>query len=142
MNTFLIIIVAFVPLVFGLRAAARWLLFRDRKPERLEDLFKLFRFKYPIDFQTFAKLISLVGECYHVTSGKLRPDDSFDGRLGKLDTWNLGGGAEDLQRRLEKELSIQLRADVRIATVQELLDYCGATAKRVHEGKNHDILYT
>jgi len=127
MNPFLVAIIAAVPLAFGLRASACWLLFRNRKAERLEDLFLSFRFKHPVDFQAFAKLISLVGECYHVTPGKLRPDDSFDGRLGKLDTWNLGGGAEDLQRRLEKELSIQLRPDVRIGTVQELLDYCATS---------------
>ena len=128
MNPFVTVLIGAVPLVLGLRSTARWLLFRGRKQERLEDLFRLFSFKHPIDQITFANVISLVGECYHVKPGKIRPDDAFDGRLGKLDSWNLGGGAEDLQRRLKNELSIQLRPDVRIRTVQELLDYCGTVS--------------
>jgi hypothetical protein len=126
MSPFLVATLAAVPLAFGLRASVRWLLFRDRKPERLEDLFKQFQFNNPIDFQAFATLISLVGACYHIAPGKLRPDDSFDGRLGTLDTWTLGGGAEDLQRRLEKECFVHLREGIRLVTLQELLDSCGA----------------
>lgn len=134
MTATILIIIGTVLLVLGLRAFACWLIFRDRKVEQIEDLYKLFQFKIPIDIHTFTKLITLIGKCYHVIPGKLRPSDSFDGRLGKLDTWNLGCGAEELQRRLENEHLIQLRADIRIETIQQLFDYCAAVSGKDGKG--------
>ena len=134
MTAIILIIIGAVLLVLGLRAFACWLLFRDRKVEQIEDLYKLFQFKIPVDIHTFTKLLSLIGECYQVVPGKLRPGDSFDGRLGKLDTWNLGCGAEDLQCRLEKEHRIQLQAAGRIENIQQLFDYCGAVMGKDGKG--------
>ena len=124
MNLFLISILVAAPLYVGLRAISRWHLFRDRKIQSLEDLYRSSHFRHPVEFQTFAKLLSLVAECYHVVPGRLRTEDTFDGRLGKFDTWDLGGGAEDLTRRLEKEFSIVLPPDTQIGTIQELIEYC------------------
>jgi hypothetical protein len=126
MNPFLAVLIGAVPLVLGLRSTAQWLLFRHRKTEPLDELFRLFTFKHSVDQNAFTKVVTLVGKCYRIAPGKLRPEDSFEGRLGKLDTWNLGFGAENLERRLEKELSVRLDPEIRVTTVQELLDYCGS----------------
>ena len=112
------------------------MLFRDRTFEQEKDLFKLFRFNHPVDFQVFIRIIALIGECFHVSPGKLRPDDSFDGLLGKLDSWTLGEGGERLEGRLEKELSIQLSPNTRVRTIQDIIEYCDNELK-TQQTKNH-----
>ena len=114
---------------FGIRWASRAAMFRRREDKTLLDLHRSFVFNVPVEMQTFIELISLIGECYHVAPGKLRAEDRFDGILGKFDSWNLGGGAEDLQERLERGRSIILPDDRRLHTVQDLIEYCAAALK-------------
>jgi len=110
----------------GVRWASRAALFRRREERTLSDLYRSFVFNVPVDMQTFIEMITLIGECYKVAPGKLRAEDRFDGILSKHDSWNLGGGAEDLQERLERGRSIQLPDDRRLHTVQDLIEYCAA----------------
>ncbi len=112
--------------LFVIRRTSRAALFRHRDEKRLSDLYHYFAFNMPVDMATFTELITLIGKCYGVAPGKLRAEDRFDGVLGKLDSWNLGGGAEDLQEKLEQERGIKLPDDRRLHTVQDLIEYAAA----------------
>jgi hypothetical protein len=109
---------------FIVECAARRALLRGREEKSLEDLYESFVFKIPVDLDTFVQVIRLVGNCYRVEPGKLRADDSFDGLLAQLDSWDLGGGAEDLQERLERDLSVRVPQNSHLSTLQDLIEYC------------------
>jgi hypothetical protein len=125
----LLILIATGLALLAIRWASRTALFRRREDKGLADLYRTFVFSVPVDVQTFVELISLIGECYHVAPGKLRGEDRFDGILSQFDSWDLGGGEEDLADRLTREYAIRLPQDRQLQTVQELIEY-GQSARQ------------
>lgn len=136
MNPFVIGILLAIPAFLGLRLVARWTSFRGREEQSLEDAFTSYHFKHPMTVETFKRLISVVGASYRVKPGKLRPEDTFDGKLGILDSWELGEYREECERRISEDFMIDLRSAVPFRTLEELLDYCGMllTQKQTSRG--------
>lgn len=137
MNPFLICILVAIPACLGLKFYAQWSAFRGREERTLEDAFAFYRFKHPMTMETFKRLISVVGACYHVKPGKLRPEDTFDGKLGTLDSWELGAYSEECDRRLKEDFAIELRPTVPLRTVEELLDYCSMLLNQKQSAKHN-----
>ena len=128
-----IVFVACGAVFAAIRWAARRGGLRKRREIALPDLYLSFQFGVPVSLETFVEAISLVGECYRIHPGKLRADDRFDCNLSDIDSWNIEGGAEDLQTALKKR-SIDLPEDGHLATVQDLIEYFAANQNRAGAG--------
>ena len=138
----LIIIFIGIPLVLlGKWTCARP--FNRRKSLSDEELFTLFNFSILVDFQTWKRLMRLIGDCYSVRVEKLRPDDSFYGNLARLDSWNLGDGSEYLAEGLQKDFGVTLTFSERekITTIQDLIEFIGKVGGKLG-GNSGSVLNT
>ena len=123
MKTILLVIIFSVVLVL----LGKWTCrrpFNKRELKSDEELYSSFKFCASVDFSICQRVMRLVGHCYAIPVGKLRPDDSFHGNLGRADSWSLGDGAEKLTKQLQKEFSITLTQSEckQIMTIQNLIE--------------------
>jgi hypothetical protein len=131
LETFGLIFLPACVAVLLLRWAVRGVLFRRREKKPLEDLFRSFGFRIPVDYDLFVQVVSLIGECYRISPGKLRANDSFSGNLGRIDSWDLDLGAERLEQNLKERYNIFLREPGCVKTVQDLIEYCQSAKDRL-----------
>lgn len=121
MYIFLFLIPVAVFVVWG---AERWTKHRSfgRRPLLApDDLCELFG---TTDQSFLMRILQTVGRCYGLDGHQLRPQDTFDGNLNRLDSWHLGASSEDLEAALFRDLHLEFPPSTQIKTLQELVDLC------------------
>jgi hypothetical protein len=73
------------------------------------------------DYDFLVRVLSEVGKSYRIDYRKLRPTDSFDGNLKRLDSWVLDAGNEQLSKAL---LDFGLSASDHLHTVKDVVTIC------------------
>jgi len=110
-----------VALLFGaIFKISRWLIFRDRNNISLQDMYSQSSLCGKLQYCRFEEIMILIGQCYRVRPEKLRLEDAFSGRLGKYDSWLLGGGVEDLEQCVKERFSLHIHSESPIETILEL----------------------
>lgn len=127
MFTFLLGLITIVVIYYFVKKVAQWALFRDRASLSVHELYKLFSEKKEhLDEHKFQALMGSISKSYHISVGKLRPDDSFNGRISKWDSWDLWHGTEQLQLAIAPMI-LRKTDSQKIDTLQDLANaYCDA----------------
>lgn len=81
------------------RALAKRSALQGRTPLPLEDIYS--SVKDQVSFEVFSEVWSVLGKAYSVDPQLLRPTDTFLA-LGKIDSWTLGKGEDDVGKWLKE----------------------------------------
>lgn len=107
--------------------------FTSRSMIDLQELFSERFERYGVQQSTFLVAWEAVAQAFELDPRQLRPTDSFDDDLGRLDSWNSGEGVLRLEDRL-KERGLLEKRNLRIDTVEDfVLYYCGAEKTSEHK---------
>lgn len=102
--------------------AARWMSKRDvlrgREPVGLAEMYQQGH-RLEGSYEVFERVFNMVGEAYHVDPRLLRPSDKLK-KLYDLDSWDLGEGTEQLNRRIADEFGVT-GFDAKPTTIAELV---------------------
>lgn len=102
------------------RIGIKWFFFNKRKSLELDQLYQIFNENKNLDEKLFNLSILKISHFYKINYKKLRPNDQFSGNLGRVDSWILGGGQEDLEEYLQS-VGLQKNDLNHIITIQDLV---------------------
>ena len=107
-------------LLFSCRWLVKYFLFEKRGTKDWQQLYHAFDVAEFIDFDAFKEVLIQAGKSYELTPTKFLPSDSFLGNLGKIDSWNLGAGAESLETYLVNQFNFKSFQDSEKQTLRDL----------------------
>lgn len=81
------------------KALAKRSALQGRTPLRIEDIYG--SVKDEVSFEVFSQVWSVIGKAYSIDPQLLRPTDTFL-TLGKMDSWTLGKGEDDVEKWLKE----------------------------------------
>lgn len=81
------------------KALAKRSVLQGRTPLALEDIYG--SVKDQVSFEIFSEVWSVLGKAYSIDPQLLRPTDTFLA-LGKMDSWTLGKGEDDVGKWLKE----------------------------------------